>query len=241
MRVRGRFQRRQARGEAAVQRPADYFAREGIQHQGQVDELLEEPDVGNVGHPKLVDCGQLHALGQVQVDFRLMVRLGGDGEGLGLDAEQVILAHQPQDPLMVDDHAAAVELGRDPPVTVAHPVDEDLSPGTPVAAAMFKDDLLHGAAHFHFLFAGVTLLKKTIESGAADLGQPAHRLDTKAAVRRHLFPDYFPDAVSPEPVAVRRRASTFSQAAFKKSTSRVLFTSAFLSSVFSRRRRCSAP
>ena len=144
-----------------------------------------------------------------------MARLGGDDEGLGLDAEQVILAHQAQDPLMVDDHAAATEFDRNPPVTVA--------------AAMYEDDLLHGAAHFHFFFARVAWMEKTIKSGSADLGQPAHRLDTKAALRGHQFPDSFPDAVSPEPVAVRRRASTFSQAAFKKSTSRVLFSRAFLS------------
>ncbi len=128
---------------------------------------------------------------------------------------------------MVDRHAAAMQLDGDPPVTIA--------------AAMFEDDLLDGAAHFHLFLARVAGLEKTIESGAADLGQPAHRLDTKAALRGHQFADRFPDAVTPEPVLPGRRASTFAHAAFKKSTSRVLFSSAFFSCAFSWRRRCSAP
>ena len=68
---------------------------------------------------------------------------------------------------MVDGHAAAMQFDRNAPVAVA--------------AAMLKDDLLDGAAHFHIFFAGVALFKETIESGAADLGQPAHGLYTKAA------------------------------------------------------------
>ena len=142
-----------------------------------------------------------------------MVRVGGQDEGPGFDAQQIIFAHQPQHALVVDHHAAAAKLGPDTPVAIA--------------AAMFKNDLLDRVAHFHVLFAGVMLFKKTIESGAADLRQPAHRLYTKAALRRHQFPDSFPDAVSPEPVALRRRAATFSQAAFKKSTSSVFLASAF--------------
>jgi len=98
-----------------------------------------------------------------------------------------------------------------------------------IAAAMLNDDLLDGVAHFHLFLAGITGLKKTVESGAADLGQPAHRLHSQAALRRHHFPDRFPDAVAPDPVPAWLRAPTFAQAAFKKSTSSVFFASAFFS------------
>jgi hypothetical protein len=85
---------------------------------------------------------------------------------------------------MVDWHATGAELGRYPPV--------------PIAAAMLDDDLLNRVAHPQFLFTRMTPLEKAKKPGAADLGHAAHRLYTKAALRRHQFPD----AVSPEPVPV---------------------------------------
>jgi len=101
---------------------------------------------------------------QVEVDFLVVVGVGGGDEGCGLDAEQVIFAHQPQNALAVDHHAAAAKLDGDTAITVA--------------TAVFQHDPLDGLAHFRILFAGVTLLEETVESGAADLGQSAHRLDT---------------------------------------------------------------
>ena len=57
---------------------------------------------------------------------------------------------------------------------------------------MLKHDLLDGVAHFHLLLAGIAGLEKTVESGAADRGQPAHRLHSKAALRRHHVPGSLP-------------------------------------------------
>ena len=103
---------RQARGQRSIQFPAHHLAREGIQDHRQVDELALQPDVGDVGHPKLVDAGQLHPAGQIQIDLQLVIRVRGDHERLRLHRQQVVLAHQPRHALVVHQHAAAPQLGR---------------------------------------------------------------------------------------------------------------------------------
>ena len=131
------------------------------------------------------------------------------------------------DALMVDRHAAAAEFDRDAPITIA--------------AAMLKHDLLDGVAHFHLFLAGIAGLKGTIESGAADLSQPAHRLDSKAVCGRHHFPDRFPDAVSPEPVAVRAKSlDLFAGSLQKIHFERLLRPAPSSVAAFSRRSRSSA-
>ncbi len=41
--------------------PSRHAAVEGIQHDGEVGELLEQADVGDVRHPEMVDAAQHHA------------------------------------------------------------------------------------------------------------------------------------------------------------------------------------
>ena len=47
---------RQPRRQRSIQLPAHHFARERIQNHRQVDELALQPDVGDVGHPELIDA-----------------------------------------------------------------------------------------------------------------------------------------------------------------------------------------
>jgi hypothetical protein len=44
--------------QGAAQSPADHSARKCIQHHGQVSELRAQSDVGDVGHPQLIDPGE---------------------------------------------------------------------------------------------------------------------------------------------------------------------------------------
>jgi hypothetical protein len=104
-----------------------------------------------------------------------------------LNAEHAIFAHHPRDTIVVDGHAATAKLDDNAPVVLA--------------AAMFEDDLLDGVCALPSLLRRAGL-EKTVGSGAADLGQPAHRLKANAAFERHHFPDGFPEAVSPAPVAI---------------------------------------
>ena len=97
----------------------------------------------------MADCA---AAGEIPVDPKIVVRLHRGDEALRLDGQQIILAHQLQDALVVDGHAAVTEFDRDAPVAVT--------------AAMLEDDLVDSVAHFHVFCARMALLEKTVESGA---------------------------------------------------------------------------
>jgi hypothetical protein len=59
---------------------------------------------------------------EVQVDLQRVIRIGGRDERLGLDRQQVVLTHHAPDPLVVDQHTAASQLGRHSTIAVATPV-----------------------------------------------------------------------------------------------------------------------
>ncbi len=70
----------EGRVEPLVERPTHDPAGVGIQHHRRgSSELLGQPDIGDVGHPELVDPGQLHARGQVQMDAQIVAGVGSDG------------------------------------------------------------------------------------------------------------------------------------------------------------------
>jgi len=75
---------RQPRYQRSGQFPAHHFARVGIENHGEVDKLTTQSDVGDVGHPKLIDPGQLHSASQIQVNLQLVLRIRGDHEGTRL-------------------------------------------------------------------------------------------------------------------------------------------------------------
>src|SRR5208282_2092124 len=167
------------------------------------------------------------APGQVQVDLQFVARFRSGDEASGLDRQQVVLVHQPCDPLAVDRHAAPPQFGCHPAIAVA--------------ATVLQDDLVNRRTHLHVLLLGMTLGKKTIKSRPADPCQPAHRLDSQAAFVRHHFPDVLPDAVPPELLLLRRRASTLAKAALKKSNSKVFSTSRRFSRAICKRWSASRP
>ena len=41
--------------EGAIQLPAHHLARKAVQNYGQIDELCQQPNVGDVGHPQLIN------------------------------------------------------------------------------------------------------------------------------------------------------------------------------------------
>ena len=49
--------KRQGGFQGTVQRPADHAPRERIQDDRQVDKLQSQPDVSDIGHPKLIERG----------------------------------------------------------------------------------------------------------------------------------------------------------------------------------------
>ena len=91
-----------------VERPAHHLAREGVDHDGEIDEALGEPDVGDVGDPDLVDCGGDQPAREMGADREAVPAVGGArNEGLRPQREQVVLTHQPQHALGVEDQPLA--------------------------------------------------------------------------------------------------------------------------------------
>ncbi len=71
-------------GNAAVQLPADapthHTSRVDIQNHRQVDELLLQSNVGNIGDPQLIDGTQHHPPRQIRIDAPAMATVGGHHE-----------------------------------------------------------------------------------------------------------------------------------------------------------------
>ena len=80
--LQGHAQRleRQLVFQRAVQRPADHPPGEGIQNHREIDELPQQPDVGNIGYPELVQARQGHPARQVGIDRQIMLGVRGDHE-----------------------------------------------------------------------------------------------------------------------------------------------------------------
>ena len=194
----------QARGQRSIQRPAHHLARESIQDHRQVNELCLQPNVSDVGHPELIDAGQLHPAGEIQIDLQLMLGIRGDHEGPRLHRQQVVFPHQPRHAFVVHQHPAPTQFCGHPAIAVAAP--------------MLQHDLLDRRPHFHLFFHRLPLLQRPVEARPAHLGQLTHPLDTQAALHRHHFPDLVVDAVAPESLLLWRRASTFCKAPLKKSS-----------------------
>ena len=89
-----------------LQCPAHHLARERIQDHRQVNKLRLQPNVSDISHPELIDAGQLHPTGQIQIDLQLMIGIRGDHERPRLHGQQVVFPHQPRHSLVVDQHPA---------------------------------------------------------------------------------------------------------------------------------------
>src|SRR6266567_2848724 len=108
--------------QRARQAPAHHPPRVGIHHRRQIDELPTQADIGQVGHPRLIQAGQPSppAIRQpVGIDpptVRAVGRLRPPPLQL---TQQALLAHDPQHPLAVDVPALALQMLGYPPITIA--------------------------------------------------------------------------------------------------------------------------
>jgi hypothetical protein len=196
---------RQAGPQVVVDRPADHAPAERIEHHGQEGKFLEQPHVGDVGHPQLVEPGQLQAPGQVGHHPPRVPRVGGGGhEGAAAEAEQIVRAHQPQHALVVHGPALAPHGLRQAPIAVK---------------PLGQGELLEGVAEAGLLVPGRRVMPVSVVAPAADSRQGAHPLDRQRALRRHHRVDEREDAAAPRPSLARGGAFTCRKAPLKKSIS----------------------
>ena len=115
----------QLRAQVVGHGPTHGLSAPGVEHDGQVDELVAQADVGQIGHPKLVGGGHVHARRQVRADGQPVVAVGGCHEPLLPEAQQVVLSHEPQDALVVCLNALPMQFFGDAAVAVAGPLTRD--------------------------------------------------------------------------------------------------------------------
>src|SRR5271165_4560931 len=195
----------QARLEMVGERPADHLARKGVENDGQIHELPGEPDIGDVGDPDLIEPRRDETARQIGHDRKLMPAVGGVGnEWLLAQAQQIVLAHEAQDVLVIDLQAMeAPEVAADPPIAIE---------------AVLERDLLDFVAQIRFRPLWHSNLAKAIEAGARHAAELAQMLDRGGALRL-LRVHFFNDRVDGVARDDRSRASMSRKASRKKSRS----------------------
>jgi hypothetical protein len=84
-----------ARLQMGLQGPSDYAPAKRVEHDGEIGELFPHANVGDVGHPELVEAGQDDVARQVRHHPPAVVRVGrGRHEGSPPQAQQIVLAHE---------------------------------------------------------------------------------------------------------------------------------------------------
>src|SRR5271165_2326367 len=154
----------QARLEMVGERPADHLARKSVENDGEINKLLRQPDIGNVGDPNLIEpCGNKSAR-EIGNDRELVAAVGRVGnEWLLPQAQQIVLAHEAQDVLVIDLQAMdAPEVAADPPIAIE---------------AIVERDRLNFVAQIRLRSLWRANLAKAIEAGARHAAELTQMLD----------------------------------------------------------------
>ena len=113
-----RFER-QAGLQMIGERPTHDFAGEGVHHHRQINEVLRQSDVGDVGDPDMIGRGEHGLSRQIAHDLITMSAVrGARNERLVAQAQEVIEPHQPANALGVDDEPFTLQLLGDPAIAV---------------------------------------------------------------------------------------------------------------------------
>jgi len=107
--------------QTAPQCPADAASRKGIQQNRQIHELHLQADVGDVGHPELIDARQHHFLGYIRVDRQPVLGIGGEKKLSLSQTQQVVRPHQPQNAFVIYAPALAQQFGMHTTIAIGWP------------------------------------------------------------------------------------------------------------------------
>jgi len=122
------LQGRQCEGlvERATQLPAADGAREDVHEHCQVDEVVLQAHIGDVGHPHRIGLGDLQADHQIGIARVGMVAVGRAAAAFARLADESQLAHDPAHALAVRGFRFTPELGRHAPIAIGRPRPSDL-------------------------------------------------------------------------------------------------------------------
>jgi len=146
-----------------LQGPADAAAAESIQDHRQVDKLVRELDVRDIGHPQLIEARQHHLGSEIRVDGQRMARIRRADKAPLAQAQQVIRSHQPQHQFMVRHDTTTCQLVRNAAIAITGP---------------FERDALDLIAKPHVYVFGLRATDETV------IGPPGHRYQIAHACNR---------------------------------------------------------
>jgi len=109
---------RQADVDRAADRIADCPTRPGVENDRDVSEAFDDGDIRDVCDPDLVRPVNCQALGAIGMDRLVVVAVCRRHIAAPLARLQVMLAHQPPDLLVIDDHASMPQLGANAPPAI---------------------------------------------------------------------------------------------------------------------------
>lgn len=164
-----------------------------------------QPDVGDVGHPELVDAGGRHPSRQVRIDRPSVVGICRHHHELPpAQTKQVILAHDPVNSLVVHAPSAIAQLARDARPAVTGELDcnpLDLVPQIQVPIDCFRS------------------VPPAVESGPAHQRQPAQPLQRNGCCQIHFLFEVREDELRISSACSFRCSSTCCKQRRKKSIS----------------------
>ena len=119
-----------------------------------------ETNIGEIGYPELVRCGQLHSLGKVQKHLQRVMRIRSADELSRSYRQQIVFLHDAQYTLAIRYHPAMTKFCSDAAVSIAPMVLDSY--------------FLYRCPDRHVFRARLLFPKPAIESSPADLCQRAH-------------------------------------------------------------------
>ena len=158
------------------------FSRERVDDDGEIDEVLGQPDVGDVGDPELIEAGRTAAAREVRPDGEAVPAVAGArNKGPAPEAEQIVRPHQSEHALGVDDQALPPQFLGDAPIAVM---------------AFGEGFALDQIAQVRILARRRMRAEMAVIAGARNAAQPAQALDVGVVLgeallleRDHLFDD----------------------------------------------------
>jgi hypothetical protein len=113
--------------QRAAQCPADDTAGIGVQHDCQVNEFHLQPNVGDVGHPQLIDAAQRKISRQIRIHAMGVIGVRRYRDELrAAQAQEVVLAHDAADALVVHHPTPPAQFRSHASPAIARPFQRDL-------------------------------------------------------------------------------------------------------------------
>src|SRR6266700_2674675 len=170
--------------------PADHPARVRVQQHCDVDKLLSQSHVSDIGYPEFIEVARYQPTRQIRPHSPSMLRIGGRRhEPPRAQTEQIVFAHQAQHAFRIHPLPALPQFLLHPPVSVE---------------PLFHDPLLDGIAQRRVGLAWCRRFPMPIKPRPADAAQLAHSFHAEAALPGPLR-DQRADRFAPTLYAARLR------------------------------------